>query len=161
MMVHQDLNQVVEILLVIVDEELVLGMIIDQPLVLDEQLVLDIIADERMLYIVVIVEEMCRLVVVVELLKDVDDTVMECIEVDDYCSMNVCCKINNQSKRIKKSLSHHTNFVSMDLMLPKIHASRIFSLSVRSSIVLTLVDASVVRVPAYDSAMNYTDSSQA
>ncbi|GJZ59523.1 hypothetical protein Tco_0615339 [Tanacetum coccineum] len=88
MKVQQDLSQVVEILLVIVDEEQVLGMIVDEPMVFDEQLVLDMIADERVLYKFVVVEEMCR--IVEQLMKDVDDTVMDCTEVDDCCSKKVC-----------------------------------------------------------------------
>ncbi|GKG45253.1 hypothetical protein Tco_0495331, partial [Tanacetum coccineum] len=63
---------------------MVLDMIVNEPLVLDEQLVA--------LHIVVVVEEMCRIVVVEELSKAVDDTVMDCTEVDDCCSMEVCCR---------------------------------------------------------------------
>ncbi|GKA30182.1 hypothetical protein Tco_0716487 [Tanacetum coccineum] len=92
MMVQQDFNQVVETLLVIVDEWLVLGMIVDEPLVLDEQLVQRMIADELVLHMIVVVEEMCRIVVVEELLKTVDCTKVDCTEVDDCFSMEVCCK---------------------------------------------------------------------
>ncbi|GKC84553.1 hypothetical protein Tco_1140270, partial [Tanacetum coccineum] len=87
MMVHQDLNQVVETLLVIVDEQLVLDMIVDEPLVLDEQLVLDMIANELVLNMVVVMEEMCRIVFVEELLKTGNCTKVDCTEVDDCCSM--------------------------------------------------------------------------
>ncbi|GJQ95626.1 hypothetical protein Tco_0006765 [Tanacetum coccineum] len=83
MMVHQDLNQVVETLLVIVDEQLVLDMIVD------EQLVLDMIANELVLNMVVVMEEMCRIVFVEELLKTGNCTKVDCIEVDDCCSMEL------------------------------------------------------------------------
>ncbi|GJZ78179.1 hypothetical protein Tco_0642851 [Tanacetum coccineum] len=85
MMVHQDLNQVVETLLVIVDEQLVLDMIING------KLVLDMIADEQLvLHMIVVMEEVNRIVVGEELLKTVGGTKMDCTEFD-YCRMEVSC----------------------------------------------------------------------
>ncbi|GJU77219.1 hypothetical protein Tco_1274289 [Tanacetum coccineum] len=105
MMVQQDLNLIVGIPLVIVDEQLVLNMVVD------EQLVLDMIADKQVvLYMIVVVEEVNRIVVVEESLKIIDGTQMDCIEAD-------CCRME---ERIWKSLPHHSNFISMDFMLPKI-----------------------------------------
>ncbi|GJS13524.1 hypothetical protein Tco_0407996 [Tanacetum coccineum] len=89
-MVQQAMNQVVEILLVIVVEQLVFNMFVDEPLVPDEQLVQSTIDDELVLHMIVVVEEMCSILVVEELSKVVDDTVMDCTEVDDCCSMEVC-----------------------------------------------------------------------
>ncbi|GJU09409.1 hypothetical protein Tco_1131805 [Tanacetum coccineum] len=66
MMVQQAPNQVMDTLVVIVVEQLVLDMFVDEPLMLDEQLVI---------------------VVVEELSKAVDDTMMDCTEVVDCCSM--------------------------------------------------------------------------
>nr|GEV24141.1 hypothetical protein [Tanacetum cinerariifolium] len=86
MMAQQGPNQVEETLLVIVAEQLMVYMIVaDEPLVLDEQLVLSMIADELVLHIVVVMEEMCR--IVEQLVKAIGDIVMDCIEVDDCCSM--------------------------------------------------------------------------
>ncbi|GJS97594.1 hypothetical protein Tco_0804562 [Tanacetum coccineum] len=77
MMVQQALNLVMGILLVIVDEQLVLGIIVDG------QVVVDVIAAEPLVvHMIVVVEEVNRIVVVEELLKTVNGTEMDCIEVD-------------------------------------------------------------------------------
>ncbi|GJR85357.1 hypothetical protein Tco_0209368 [Tanacetum coccineum] len=94
MMVQQAVNQVKETLLVIVVEQLVVDMnvvdeplVLNGPLVLDEKLALSMIVDELMLHMVVVVEEMCK--ITKELVKAVGDTMMNCIKVDDCCSMEV------------------------------------------------------------------------
>ncbi|GJV30871.1 hypothetical protein Tco_1391271 [Tanacetum coccineum] len=74
----------------VVDEPLVLN----EPLVLDEKLVLIMIVDELVLHMVVVMEEMCK--ITKELVKAVGDTMMNCIKVDDCCSMEV--------KDIRKSI---------------------------------------------------------
>ncbi|GJT73052.1 hypothetical protein Tco_1032338 [Tanacetum coccineum] len=85
MMVQQDLSQVEGTLLVKIVDEQVLGKIVDEPLVFDKQLVQSMISNQLVLYMVVVMEEMCR--IVKQLVKAVGDTVMDCTEVDDCCSM--------------------------------------------------------------------------
>ncbi|GJZ04500.1 hypothetical protein Tco_0537775 [Tanacetum coccineum] len=63
-----------------------------------------------LLHMVVVVEEMCRIVVVEELSKAVDDTMMDCTEVVDCCSMEE--DVRYQSS---KSLLKHVLELSMPL----------------------------------------------
>ncbi|GJR47133.1 hypothetical protein Tco_1315236 [Tanacetum coccineum] len=75
MMEQQVWNLVVEMLLVIVDEEQVLGKIGDEPLVFDEQLMVDKIDDERVLHKSIVEEEENR--IVEQLVNAIDDTKIE------------------------------------------------------------------------------------
>ncbi|GJV35285.1 hypothetical protein Tco_1407762 [Tanacetum coccineum] len=74
MMVQQVLNLIVEMLMVIVDEEHMLGMIADEPLMFDEQLVVDMI---------VVVKEVNS--IVEQLVNVVDNTKIECCSLEESC----------------------------------------------------------------------------
>ncbi|GJS97017.1 hypothetical protein Tco_0803985 [Tanacetum coccineum] len=82
-----------------------IGSSVERNDVLDEQLVQSMIADELVLYMVVVVEEMCRIVVFEELSKTVNDTVMDCTEVNDCCSMEVCCRYAYNGSKLDSCIS--------------------------------------------------------
>ncbi|GKB00020.1 hypothetical protein Tco_0828013 [Tanacetum coccineum] len=87
-MIEQEvLNLVVEMMLVIVEEEHMLGKIGDEPLVFDEQLVVEMIDDERVLHKTAIVKEVNS--IVEQLVKAIGDTEIDCTEIDNCLSMEI------------------------------------------------------------------------
>nr|GEW35128.1 hypothetical protein [Tanacetum cinerariifolium] len=68
-------------------QRLVLRKIGDEPSVFDEQLVVDMIDDEQVLHKIAVKEKVNR--IVEQLVKAVGDTEIDCIEIVDYCSMEV------------------------------------------------------------------------
>ncbi|GJT50439.1 hypothetical protein Tco_0976596 [Tanacetum coccineum] len=87
MMEQEVLNLVVEMMLVIVEEEHMLGKLGDEPLVFDEQLVVEMIDDERVLHKTAIVEEVNS--IVEQLVKAIGNTQIDCTEIDNCLSMEM------------------------------------------------------------------------
>ncbi|GJR42624.1 hypothetical protein Tco_1310727 [Tanacetum coccineum] len=121
---QQVLNPVVEMMLVIVVEEQVLGKIGDKPLVFDEQLLVDMIDDERVLHKTVVVEEVNR--IVEQLVNAIDDT-----ETDDGCSMeemDINKKTENQANPLREfSPRNSTRVIRYEGIFLQPHRKNLFA----------------------------------